>query len=208
MRDYKIIGLTGPTGSGKSSICNILKENANVAIIDTDKIARLATYKESSCYYTLGAVFGKEIYDIDGNINRQKLANIAFLSKENTKKLNDIVHPWVFLKTFEQIKIHSNNNAKLIFIDAPVLIESNANFICDYVLSVICPLEIRLKRIIKRDNITKENALKRIEAQNDDDFYINSSDFVIDGSITFDKLKIEVDKFLTKLNEVNNYVRK
>ena len=201
MRKYKLIGLTGPTGAGKSTFCNILKENNDVKIIDTDKISRQATVKDGGCYATLCAVFGEEIKDENKEINRQKLANIAFATKENTQKLNDIVHPWVFLKTYEMIKKYSEQNAKYIFIDAPVLIESNANYICDEVVSVLCPLEIRIKRIMKRDNISKENAIIRIKAQQEDEFYIKNSDYIIDGSLTELKTREEGEKLIKKLSE-------
>ncbi len=202
MRNYKIIGLTGPTGAGKSSVAKILSKYKDIKIIDTDVIARQATNKGSSCYYTLGAVFGREIYNDNGEINRQKLAEVAFSTEDNRKKLNDIVHPWVFLKTFEYIKKYSEEKAKYIFIDAPVLIESNANYICDYVLTVLCPLEIRIDRIIKRDSISKKMALQRINAQNDDEFYKEKSDFIINANSTLEDLENKVEKLIYKLREV------
>ncbi len=202
MRKYKIIGLTGPTGSGKSIIGEFLKENEVVKIIDTDEIAREATKNKSACAVSLNAVFGGDLLDENGDIIRMKLASRAFSTKEDTKLLNDIVHPWVFLKVFEKINEYKEQNVKYIFIDAPVLIESNGNAMCDIVVSVLADEETRINRVIKRDNITLSQAKLRINAQNNDEFYVRNSDYVIYNDKDLESIKNKSLELINFLNEV------
>ncbi|MGN0551313.1 MAG: dephospho-CoA kinase [Acutalibacteraceae bacterium] len=200
MKSYKLIGLTGPTGAGKSTLCNILLENEAVRIIDADKLARQATEKESTCTAALKAVFGEDIEDENGSIIRSKLAQRAFASKENTQLLNSIVHPWVFLKAFELIKKYGKEGAKYIFFDAPVLFESNADSVCDAVVCVVASQSVRLKRIIKRDGITAEQARLRISAQHSEEFYEEKSDYIIRGDRDLNYLRQEAEKLLLLIN--------
>ena len=114
--------------------------------------------------------------------------------------LNDITHPWIFLRVMKICRenIDSGNN-KILF-DAPVLFESNSDIMCDCTVSVIAPRKIRAERIKKRDGLSEEEVKKRMSAQKEDDYYVNRSDHVIDGSLTLDEIKLKVreitDKFL------------
>ncbi len=199
MRNYKIIGLTGPTGSGKSEVAKYFEKNG-YKIIDADKIAREVTLRGSPCLKTLSAVFGEEILNEDNSLNRKALARIAFSSKENTQLLNDITHPFVYLKVMKIINEYiANGNTKIIY-DAPLLFESSGELLCDYVISVLCSREQRIKRIMKRDNISSEQAGLRINAQHSDDFYKNKSDFCIDNNSDLENLYINADKILKEIS--------
>lgn len=170
-----IIGLTGQTGAGKSTVSNILKENG-FCIIDCDKVAREVTVNNKELLSNLAACFGKEIIYSDGSLNRKALANLAFSSKEKTELLNSVIHPVIL----EEIKSRINNNkCKYIILDAPTLFESGAACLCDKIISVIANEDIRLERILKRDNISENEAKLRISAQGNDEFYISRSDAVI-----------------------------
>lgn len=181
MRNYVILGLTGPSGSGKSTFCKCLKECGFVCI-DADAISKQALSAGSSCVFQLKAAFGEDIADSDGEVNRKLLASRAFSSKENTQLLNDITHPWVFLRSLKLIKSLVEGGKKLIVFDAPVLFESNSDVMCDMIASVIADRQTRLERIMKRDNISLELAQKRFNAQHSDSYYTSRSDFVIDGA--------------------------
>ncbi|MCQ4023162.1 MULTISPECIES: dephospho-CoA kinase [unclassified Ruminococcus] len=188
MRSFVILGLTGPSGSGKSTFCKHLTD-CGFALVDADAIAKQALMPGSSCVFQLKAVFGDDIADSDGVVNRSLLASRAFSSKQRTQALNDITHPWVFLRSLKLIKQLVENGERLIVFDAPVLFESNSDVMCDLIASVITDRETRLKRIMKRDNITQELANKRFDAQQSDSFYISKSDFVIDGAGDVEYLK-------------------
>ena len=196
MRNFKIVGVTGPTGAGKSTVVSYLQNKA-CKVIDADKIARLALQKGSDCLVQVCAVFGEDILNSDGTLNRQLLASRAFSTQENTAKLNSITHPWIFMQVLKIIDdIRKSENTPVILFDAPVLFESKMDILCDYVLAVVAPLEIRKQRIISRDNLTAENADIRINAQNNDEFYTDKADFVIDGSMPLEEIYIKADEML------------
>ena len=109
---------------------------------------------------------------MNGRLDRKRLADIAFSSKENTKRLNEIVHP-------EVISLCEKEAKPPAVLDAPQLFEANAQSRCYKVISVVASYETRLKRILSRDGITKEQADARINAQLGEEYYINNSDFVI-----------------------------
>ncbi len=164
------IGLTGPTGAGKGYICKYLREYG-FKIIDSDSVARKITQNGSPVLLELQKAFGEDIVE-DGELNRPLLAERAFSKKEETKKLNAIMHPAII----EECKKQSDIPCVL---DAPQLFEAKAEGECYKVICVTAPLETRIDRIMKRDNISKQRALLRINAQFDEKYYIDHSDFVV-----------------------------
>lgn len=180
MRNFVILGLTGPTGAGKSTFCTHLVQNG-FFLIDADKLAREALLPGSSCVSQLRLVFGEDIQGQDGQINRGLLASRAFSSSENTQLLNDITHPWIFLRSLKLIKEKINEGERLFVFDAPVLFESNSDLMCDLIACVMVDRETRLSRIMSRDKISREAAQLRLSAQHSDSFYTSQSDFIIDG---------------------------
>lgn len=198
MRNFTIIGLTGPTGSGKSTVSSFFEERGFVTI-NADELARKALLPDSVCLKQLCSVFGNDILDTDKTLNRQRLAERAFSSKEKTQLLNDITHPWIFLQVLKICRENIDSGRNLILFDAPLLFESNSDILCDKIVSVIAPKEIRLERLIKRDGLSAEQIEKRMSAQNDDDFYISKSDYIIDGSLTPEEIKIYVETVINGL---------
>jgi L-threonylcarbamoyladenylate synthase len=164
------IGLTGGTGSGKGYICNELKKRG-FKIIDCDYYSRKITEKDSSIFPELQSEFGQDIIK-NGELDRKLLAKRAFSDKQKTNRLNEIMHPAII----ELCKKEANG---LCVLDAPQLFEANMQSDCYKVISVIAPKELRIERIIARDNITREEVEQRISAQYDDDYFIDNSDFVI-----------------------------
>ena len=186
-----IIGVTGPTGSGKGEVSKYLK-SLRFIHIDFDVLSRDVQKKGSPCLKEITDAFGMDIIDTNGNLKRQELGKIVFSSKEKLDILNAITHKYILKKADEIISRSKNSD---IILDAPLLFEANLNKKCDYTLSVLAKKEIRLERIIKRDNLSKDDALRRIESQKDDNFYIEKSDFFVYNNESKDKLI----KFLTQL---------
>lgn len=193
------IGLTGQTGAGKTTVANELK-GADCLIIDADKIARDVVKPGSKCLEDLCNEFGEDICNFDGTLNRSLLAKRAFSNRSQTDKLNSIMHPFIV----ERIKnIIENNklNYRLIIIDAPLLIESGLNKICKIVISVVAPEGTRLKRIVKRDKISIEEAKKRMDSQRDEEFYIVNSSYVLNGNKKKELIRKEVTDFISKVGD-------
>lgn len=178
MNKMKIIGLAGGSGSGKGEVCRIFAAYG-AASIDTDKISRETARKGSKCLEELTRYFSADILDKDGGLDRRKLADIAFASKEKLGILNDITHKYILEECRDRIAGMEREGKSAVIIDAPLLFESGFNRECDIIISVIADKDIRVERIIKRDNLSFEQALRRIASQKDDDFLIRHSDYII-----------------------------
>lgn len=167
-----IIGLTGPTGAGKS-IGAIVAKNLGFNVIDCDKLARVAVEKGTDGLKSLVSVFGEDILDSDQNLNRKVLAEKAFSTKENTKLLNDTIFPHIVLLVKERAK------GDKVLLDAPTLFESGIDSMCDKTVAVLSDTETRLARIMERDGIDEESALLRIGAGKPDGFYEKNADIIV-----------------------------
>lgn len=173
-----ILGLTGKTGSGKSTVAAYLKEKG-CYIIDGDVIAREITEKGSKVLPILQQAFGEDILDENGELIRATLAKRAFSSKENTALLNSITHPVIKERSKDEIIKAESLGYKTALIDAAALLDSDCKDLCDKMIVVHAPEEIRLDRILLRDGITKQQALTRIKAQKSDEYYFSHADIII-----------------------------
>ena len=174
----KIIGLTGLTGAGKSTVAQKLMAYGCYHI-DADKVAREVINNNENVKNKLKERFGNDVINADGTTNRPLLASRAFADEESTNALNKITHPAVIEEIKSIIKDMKEVGYRGIIIDAIALFESGLDSLCDFNVTVVAPKEIRLERIIKRDNITEEKALERINAQKDESFFTNKADFVL-----------------------------
>lgn len=171
-----IIGITGNSGSGKTSICEKLGAHLNANIIDADKIVKEICVPGEEYFKEIVNIFGTEILLPSGEMNKKKLANIIFTDDEKRKAINLLTFKYVV----EEIKKRAKaSKSEFVIIDAPLLIESGLNEICDIVISAIADENIKIKRICKRDNIEEKIARERINAQPKNDYYIKNSNLVI-----------------------------
>lgn len=157
----KLVAITGGIGCGKSIISQILREFGYL-VYDCDYNAKYLMDNSTQIKNLLKSAFGNEII-IGGAINRTKLANIVFNNKEKLIKLNQIVHSSVkdnliFWKS-------QNSHNKLLFVETAILYQSGLDSVVDEIWEVIAPLEIRIDRVIKRNNISRQEVLSRIESQ-------------------------------------------
>lgn len=171
-------GLTGKSGSGKTTVSKLL-EKKGFYVVDGDVLARKTTEKGSPVLKKLADFFGEDILLPDGTLDRRKTAERAFSTPENTKKLNEITHGEIdrlFSLEIEKAKKAGYENC---LFDAAALLESPSKERCDKIIVVTAPLEVRLKRILARDSITEQEALRRINAQKDDEYYFRHADILI-----------------------------
>ncbi|MDF2568126.1 MAG: dephospho-CoA kinase [Oscillospiraceae bacterium] len=180
-----IIGLTGQSGSGKSTVSDVFKSKG-FQVVDADMVARELVSPQSGCLQEIEKNFGNDILNEDRSLNRKKLGDIVFNNKKKLILLNSIMYPAIIEEINRRIARFCSEGAKFIVLDAPTLFESGADAICDVIISVIAPEEMRVKRIINRDKITQEQARSRLSSQHHDDFYKSRSDYIItnDGEIT------------------------
>lgn len=198
----KLIGITGTSGAGKSTICKILKDKYdNVEIIDADKIAKECSRKGTVYLKSIAEYFGEDILNKNGELNRKKLANIIYENEEQREKLNSLTFIYVIDAIKEKIsKLHK----KIVIIDAPLLFESKLDQICDFTIGVIAVKDLKVKRIMDRDNISQANALSRLNAQISDEFLIKNADFIVNNNENdILKLKEQIDKLDIKVKESN-----
>lgn len=182
-----ILGLTGKTGAGKSMVCELLKERG-CYIIDGDKVAREILQQPSPVIEMLCEAFGKDVVKYNGEVDRRLLAARAFSSRTETEKLNAITHPAIREKILEEIEIAKIEEYEVCIVDAAALLECEIKNDCQFIAVVFAPADVRLKRIVERDNLSVTDAKRRMDAQKEDEFYLENADIIIinDGVMDFD----------------------
>ena len=173
----KIIGLTGGIGSGKTTIANFFKEMGVPVYIADDagkKVMQLESIKKQ-----IKTTFGEALFENE-ILNRAKLAEIVFNNADQLEKLNAIVHPAI--KDDFKSWLKENNEYEYVVYEAAILFESGRYKECDVIVTVTAPEEIRIERVLKRDNTTREQVLSRMKMQWNDEKRISLSNFVINNS--------------------------
>ncbi len=176
----KIIALTGKTGAGKSTVAEYLLQKG-CYVIDGDKVAREITQKGKPALTALSDAFGNDILFTDGTLNRKALAKKAFACPDSTALLNSITHPYIKSEFCEKIAFAEKQGFTVAVIDAAAILESDCKNLCQKVIVVHAPEEIRLERILSRDKIDTVAALQRIMAQKSDDYYLSRADVIINN---------------------------
>ncbi len=191
-----VIGLTGPTGAGKSSVTPVAEE-LGFKVINCDSVARVATQKGSEGLLAVVEAFGGGVLNDDGTLNRAALASVAFSIPEKTELLNKTLLPHIVKL------INAQLDAPLVLLDAPTLFESGADSICDEIIVIIADEKTRKTRIMERDGIDEAAALLRIKAGKDDNFYLERTNNIIYNDCEQSVLNLKFQKLLTKLLEEN-----
>lgn len=192
-----IIGLTGTTGAGKSTVAKYLVSKGFYHI-DADKVAKDVINNTNSVKDKLKAQFGNDVINFDGTTSRKILAERAFKDRESTEKLNKITHPAINKKIMEIIEIQKSLGVVGCIIDAIGLFESGEDKLCHVTIAVSAPLNIRLERIISRDNISEKQALLRISAQKNQEYYEKLADYTVKNYGTFE-IKNQIDEILKNI---------
>ena len=170
----KIIGLTGGIGSGKSTVLELFKI-LGVKTYSADESAKKLVNTDPYLINLIKSSFGDNIYD-KGILNSRKLSKIVFEDTEKLKLLNSIIHPAV-AKDFK-LFLHSNNEDYIVK-EAAIIFETKSENSYDKIIFIQAPLEIRIERVINRDNISREEVMKRINNQLDENLIIDKCDYVI-----------------------------
>lgn len=196
MRRYKLIGLTGRTGSGKSLVREFFEEKG-YKTIDADLLARKAI-ESSIVKKNIIGEFGADLLE-NGGINRKKLAERAFKNNDSVKKLNSIIHPEIIVIFLEELEKLINAGESKILFDAPQLFEAKLDKICDIIIAVTADDRLRIERIVKRDKISEKTAEKRLKIQYPDTFFKENSDYYIENNNSANELKANLEKIFSQI---------
>lgn len=194
----KIIGITGISGSGKSSVSEIIAKKCDDSIIiDADKIAKSMAAINTKYYNAIKKEFGKDILKANLEIDRKKLANIIFNNDEKRDVLNRITFKYV-VSNIKQ-KINLNKNKEVIILDIPLLFESGLDEICDITLGIIANKNVKIERICKRDKININQAENRINKQLEDKILEKNCNYIIENNGSLKELNEKLQNFIIHL---------
>lgn len=195
----KIIGVTGGIGSGKSTVSRTLRD-LGAAVVDADVLAKSVTANGGKAFDELVSYFGKDILDSNGDLDRQKLADIAFCDKEKLDALNSITHKYIAQKIYDTVELLKNTGKwDVIVLDVPIPIEKGFLDLADEIWVVTADRETRIRRVMERSGCSYDEVVKRIDAQMKDDEYLKLADEVLYNNDSIEQLEQMVVKlFLSK----------
>jgi len=188
-----IVGLTGGIVGGKSTVASMFKD-LGAKIIDADKLGHSVILPNKPAWKKIVKIFGKDIIQNDMTIDREKLGKIVFANQSLLKKLNEITHPEItkmIKKEIDSAKNKTHNQEKVLIIDAALIYEAKIDRFMDK--------DEQIKRLIKRNNLSKDEALQRVRSQIPMEEKAKIADYVIDNSNSLDKTKKQVEKIWKKL---------
>ena len=176
----KIIGITGPTGAGKTTALNALT-SLGACIIDADQVYHRLLEESAPLREALTARFG-DICDGAGKVDRKKLGNVVSGAPAPREEHNGITHRFVGEEIRRELRAAEAAGAPAAAIDAIALVESGTGELCDAVVGVIAPAELRVRRIMAREGISEDYARKRVKAQKGEDFFRENCDYILENS--------------------------
>ena len=198
----KVIGITGPTGAGKTTVLNVLS-GLGGAILDCDALYHELTRNCEPMRQELASRYGADIFDDDGVLKRKELGAIVFADKQALADLNEITHRYVSQGVKEAIELAKAEDKPAVAVDAIALLESGLGELCDCTLAVTADDELRVYRIMSRDCISEEYARKRVSAQKPSAWFEEHCDYTIrnNGSDSADVEREAYQLFNSMINK-------
>lgn len=203
MNSIKIIGLTGQTGAGKSSVSRVFS-SSGLPVIDCDLVAREVVDSEKELLADIALEYGIGILNEDGTLNRKRLGSIVFADRAKLDRLNDIIFPYIRRSIMQKVTSYRKRKAPVVVLDAPTLFESGIDSECDDIVSVVAPEEIRLNRIMVRDHLSDTDARNRIASQHSESFFIEHSSHVIVNDSDLNHLRFEAMRVADELTAASD----
>jgi len=193
------VGLTGGIGSGKTSVSDLFKK-LGVPVIDTDIIAHELVNNNPEVLQEITDSFGQDMLNLDGKLNRKKLAQIVFKVKDSKQRLENILHPKIQVKVLNQLHNLATKTkpAEYAIIVVPLLIEANYNNFIDRILVVMADEPKRIERVQQRDDRSVNEIRSIINNQIDDKKRQQEADDIIENNNDINSLRIQVKKLHTK----------
>jgi len=196
-----IVGLTGGIVSGKTTVSLMFKD-LGAKIIDVDKLGHIVILPHKPAWKKILKLFGKDILKNDLTINRVKLGKIVFANQALLEKLNKITHPEIIKlikKKINSERTKTNHHGKILMIDAALIYEAKMNRLMDKIIVVYIEEYAQIKRLNKRNNLSKDEALQRVKLQIPMKEKIKMADYVIDNNGKLSKTKEQVEKIWQNL---------
>lgn len=196
------VGLTGGIATGKSNVLRLLKE-LGCETIDADDVAHAAIAPGQPAYDEIVGEFGQQILAQDGSIDRSKLGAIVFDDQTRRERLNAIVHPRVYAAQQKwYTEVEAQRPDAIVVVDAALMIEAGSYKRFDVVVVVHCSPEQQLERLMTRNRLSREDALKRINAQMPSTEKLKYADYSIDTSGGFDETRLQVRELFAALSKL------
>ena len=193
-----VIGLTGPTGAGKSVVSEIFAAHG-IPVIDADAVYHQLLIPPSACLNELVYTFGPQILNSDNTLNRRALGAIVFSDEAMLLQLNAITHRYIRTSIKAKLEQLRRDGIRAAVLDAPQLFEAGADKLCNVIVSVLADRDTRLERIMARDGIDRESAMRRILSQKGDEFFRKHSSYVIENDRTPDSILPAIQKILIEM---------
>lgn len=195
-----ILGITGPTGSGKTTVLDTIQQYGGY-IIDCDKVYKDLLKTDKNLIAKIEDTFGR-CRDANNNFNTRELWLKIAKDINKLNQLNNITHPVIVSQVKNIIDNLDKDFNNIVAIDAFALFESGLDKICNTTLAVVAPTWIRIKRIMIRDNITEKYAISRIESQKSNEYYIEKCEYTIYNQGTAEELKAKATEFVNNLFKI------
>lgn len=173
-----IIGVTGTIGSGKSYVTRLFKEKG-LPTVDADRIYHSLTNKRTELTEELEKEFGSAVINEDGSLNRPSLADIVFSDSDKLHRLNELTHKHVIEMITRRFYLNIAKGKPITVVEVPLMFESGFYKKCSEIVCVVANDKTRIKRLMKRNGFTEDEAKKRIKNQKNNDFYIENSTKIV-----------------------------
>jgi len=193
------VGLTGGIGSGKSTASKFF-ESFGSFVINADEEEKNLLSSSDTVQHELISEFGTDIIDVSGQINKTKLARVAFQDEEHQQRLNSVIHPYIYNTIDDQFnQILNEGKFDIFVVDGALIFESGYDVHMDYIIVVTALLKNRMERALARETLSREEILKRIDLQWPEEEKVNLADFVIHNDGSENELKKNVKNLIKKL---------
>lgn len=186
----KILGLTGGSGTGKGTASAAFAA-LGCGIVDADACYRVLCDTCQPMLNEIQSVFSDVLLP-DGKLNRKKLGTIVFADPDKLLQLNAVTHPYIRQAITNAFAAYEQAGCALCILDAPVLFEAKMDSLCDSTCAVLADREIRISRIMARDDIPEQYAAMRVDAQKKQGFYREKCDYIIQNDADLDNLYLQV----------------
>lgn len=195
----KIIGLTGGIATGKSIVASVFRELGAI-ILDADLIARLVVLPHQPAWEDIVEFFGPQVVNEDESLDRAKIGEIVYNNPDSLKELNRITHPRIMQYYKDEMRrIKLDQPDAIVILEVPLLYETNMDKLCQQVVVVCVDRETQIKRLMERDKMSYEDAVRRINAQMPMDEKVRRADFVIDNRGSMEETKEKATRYYKEI---------